>query len=141
MSVVMQSQQHRHLITHPLQIEAWTEASVTQLLVELHYRDEGSLFHFMRGMHAHGFRAFRREANVLDVQRCWEYAFVRVPGLGAGEAASREGEWAAGGISDEPTEATRRAAGATGDLRSYLADCRLSEDIKYRKAAEWFTSL
>mmetsp|Transcript_27977 Transcript_27977/g.75821 ORF Transcript_27977/g.75821 Transcript_27977/m.75821 type:complete len:109 (+) Transcript_27977:174-500(+) len=31
----------------------------------------------MHGMFAHGFRIFHREANVLDVQRCWEYSFVR----------------------------------------------------------------
>ena len=83
-----------------------------QLLVELHYRDEGSLFHFMRGVHAHGFRAFRREPNVLNVQRCVEYSFVRVPGLLDGD----------------------------GDLNAFLEDCRLPDEQKYRKAYEWFAA-
>ena len=49
------------------------------MVIELHYRDgdAANLWNFMHGMFAHGFRIFHREPNVLDVQRCWEYSFVR----------------------------------------------------------------
>mmetsp|Transcript_27000 Transcript_27000/g.78603 ORF Transcript_27000/g.78603 Transcript_27000/m.78603 type:complete len:331 (-) Transcript_27000:299-1291(-) len=80
----------------------------SQVLVELHYREEGDLYSFMWGMYAHGFRIFRREANVLDVQHCWEYAFVRTSG-----PSSRE-------------------------LRNFLAACHAGPQQRNSQAALWF---
>jgi hypothetical protein len=90
-----------------------------QLLIELHWsghgdgddQGEGDLVGFMHGAHLHGFRAFRREANVLDVQRCWEYAFVRAV----------------------PPD---RAA-----LDQYLEACASPFSTRHKSAVEWMRSL
>ena len=52
-----------------------------QLLVELHLRDGTTdidrIAPLFARLEAHGFRTFHREPNVLDVQRYWEYSFVK----------------------------------------------------------------
>jgi len=101
-----------------------------QLLVELHHpgdepgerRGEGSLFRLMRGLHAWGLAAFRREPNVADVQRCWEYSFVP-----------------RAGVSEPPANNNARAP--PRDLETFLDDCGLSPGEQHRRAAAWVHGL
>ena len=132
------------------------------MVIELHYRDgdAANLWNFMHGMHAHGFRIFHREANVLDVQRCWEYSFVRAvapPSLASGEGRPRaakadlsrehtfvSGLTELGPLADGDSTAESLAIGAVPSshdrelLTEYLGGCLEGDAGRHSLSKAWF---
>jgi hypothetical protein len=103
-----------------------------QLSVELHHpggeAGEAGLLRLMRGLHAWGLRPFRREPNVANVQRCWEYSFV--PKAGHRTRSALQGSQGLGMVRGD------------GDvLAAYLADCALPAEDQHRRAAAWLHGL
>eukprot|EP00613_Pedinella_sp_CCMP2098_P027271 CAMPEP_0171716382 /NCGR_PEP_ID=MMETSP0991-20121206/19425_1 /TAXON_ID=483369 /ORGANISM="non described non described, Strain CCMP2098" /LENGTH=475 /DNA_ID=CAMNT_0012307439 /DNA_START=962 /DNA_END=2389 /DNA_ORIENTATION=+ len=119
-----------------------------QVLIELHWSGsegrsgEADLFSFMRGMHAFGFKAFHREPNVADVQRCWEYSFVRPEEPSASTTATATPAHSLRSGADSGGSGTREGEDESrGDLESFLADCKATAEIRHRNAVEWQRSL